>query len=220
MGGAPLPQREWTQALHSAARNWAETQNAIVIEDDYDSEFRRHGRPIEPLKVLDTHNRVAYIGTYSRSFNRALRIGYIILPPDLKQPFINAKQTYEPQPTALIEQQAMANFMKHGHYERYLRRMARIYAHRYDHLIDLFSTHLPNAFTWTESEVGTYLFGWWNGSQTEFAHFQTRCEQNEVTWYDPTACFIQNTKPAALFGLSRLDDAQMETAVKIMADCY
>lgn len=203
-----------------ALLDWAEKQNAIVVEDDYDSDFRRHGRPIEPLKVLDTHNRVAYIGTYSRAFNRALRIGYIILPPDLKAHFIHAKQTYEPQPTALLEQQAMASFMKQGHYERYLRRMARIYAHRYDHLIDLFNTYLPQAFTWTQSEVGTYLFGWWNGSNTDLQKFQHRCEQHHVTWYDPMTCFINNKKPGALFGLARLNDEQMETAIKLMADCY
>lgn len=200
--------------------DWAQTQNAAIIEDDYDSDFRRKGRPIEPLKVLDTQNRVAYIGTYSRSFNRAIRIGYIVLPTALREPFIQAKQIFEPYPPALIEQKAMALFLKRGHYQKYLRKMTRTYAQRYDHLIDLFNTHLPNAFTVTESEVGTYLFGWWNHSKKSFKQFRTCCQNKGITWYDTDNSFIKNHRPSAIFGLARMDTSQMETAVQTMATCY
>ena len=213
--GVALPRNRRLDLL-----NWAQTQNAIIIEDDYDSDFRRKGRPIEPLKVLDTQNRVAYIGTYSRSFNRAIRIGYIVLPPALKDPFIKAKQIFEPYPPALIEQKAMALFLKRGHYQKYLRKMTRTYAQRYDDLITLFNTHLPNAFTFTESEVGTYLFGWWNHSKKSFQKFQTQCHQKGITWYNTDTCFIKNHHPSAIFGLARMDTAQMTSAVQHMAQLY
>lgn len=203
-----------------ALLKWAQTQNTIIIEDDYDSDFRRAGRPIEPLKILDTQSRVAYIGTFSRVFNRAIRIGYIILPSSLHEPFMQAKHIFEPYPPGLIEQKALALFMKRSHYQRYLKRMTRIYAQRYTHLIHLLNTYLPNAFTFTASEVGTYLFGWWNHSPKTFEQFQTQCQQHGVSWYDTQTSFIQNHRPSAIFGLSRMNETQMQTAVRIMADCY
>jgi len=199
---------------------WAYTQNAIIIEDDYDSDYRRQGRPIEPLKVLDTQDRVAYIGTFSRTFNRAIRIGYAVLPTALRESFINAKKIYEPYPPALIEQKALSLFMQHGHYQRYLRRMTRIYAQRYDALITLFNTHLPGAFTFTNSEVGTYLFGWWNHSRRAFESFRTQCQTQGVTWYNIDDGFIQTPRPAAIFGLAAMNETHMQTALQIMATCY
>ena len=177
---------------------WAQKQNAIIIEDDYGSDFRRKGRPIEPLKVLDTHNRVVYTGTFSRSFNRAIRIGYVVVPSGLKAPFLSAKQIYEPFPAGLVEQRAMALFMKQGNYHRHLRRMTRRYTRRYRVLADLIDRYLPGAFTWTESEVGTYLFGWWNHGERAYRRFLERSRKREVTWFDVCPCYIEDNRPGAI----------------------
>jgi GntR family transcriptional regulator/MocR family aminotransferase len=203
-----------------ALLDWAAAHNALILEDDFDSDFRRKGRPIEPLKILDTQGRVAYTGTFSRTLNRSLRVGYLVLPQDLKQPFLQAKQVFESYTTAPLEQMAIAIFMQHGHYERHLRKMARVYARKYERLIQLLDTHLPNAFTWTHSEVGTYLFGWWNHAPKKLDHFEARCKEQGVFWDNLRENFLENPRPAAIFGLAHLDDAKMETAVQIMAACY
>ena len=63
-----------------ALLHWAAKRAAIIVEDDYDSEFRHHGRPIEPLKAMDTQDRVVYLGTFSKTMHTDLRLGYAVVP--------------------------------------------------------------------------------------------------------------------------------------------
>ena len=70
---------------------WAGRTGAYVIEDDYDSEFRYGGRPVEAIQALDRSGRVIYMGTFSKTMFPALRIGYLVLPPALVEPFTRAK---------------------------------------------------------------------------------------------------------------------------------
>src|SRR5689334_6457147 len=70
---------------------WAERHDAAIIEDDYDSEFRFGGRPLEPLQTLDTSGRVIYLGTFSKTMLPALRLGFLVLPPSLRLAATKAK---------------------------------------------------------------------------------------------------------------------------------
>jgi GntR family transcriptional regulator/MocR family aminotransferase len=63
---------------------WAERQDAAILEDDYDSEYRFSGRPIEPLQTLDTSGRVIYLGSFSKTMLATLRLGFAIVPPSLR----------------------------------------------------------------------------------------------------------------------------------------
>jgi len=105
----------------------AERHRCFVIEDDYDSEFRFRGRPVEPLKALDRTGRVAFVGTFSRTMMQDIRLGYAVVPPALADAFRKAKQLFEPHPAAVLEQRALAAFLNGGGYERHLRRMRRRY---------------------------------------------------------------------------------------------
>ena len=70
---------------------WAEAQGAFVIEDDYDSEYRYEGRPLEAIQSLDRAGRVLYVGTFSKSMFAALRIGYVVVPSGLTDAFARAR---------------------------------------------------------------------------------------------------------------------------------
>src|SRR5690606_16388279 len=104
-----------------ALLQWAKDTGAWIIEDDYDSEFRFRGRPIEPLKALDHDGRVAFIGTFSRTMLQDIRLGYAVLPSGFGELVRKAKQIYDTHPPAIVEQRALAEFMQGGHYERHLR---------------------------------------------------------------------------------------------------
>ena len=84
--GAILP-----LARRLALLDWAKRQNAVIVEDDYDGEFRYEGQPLESLQGLDREGRVLYIGTFSRTIFLALRIGYLIAPKSLVTAFVAAK---------------------------------------------------------------------------------------------------------------------------------
>ncbi len=203
-----------------ALLDWAVRHQSVIIEDDYDSDFRRKGRPIEPLKVLDTQNRVVYVGTFSTTLNRMIRLGYVVLPPEMKTKFLEAKQVYETGTSAILEQMTVALFMKHGYYERSLRKISRLYAQKYQSLKHLIDHYLPGAFAWTDSEVGTHLFGWWQQSPEKLSLLETSCQKRGVCWDNPASYFVERPRPGAFFGISYLPSDQMEPAVKIMGEVF
>jgi GntR family transcriptional regulator/MocR family aminotransferase len=114
---------------------WSRRHNTVVIEDDYDSEYRYSGPPLPSLQGLAAGVAVIYIGTFSKVMFPSLRIGYIIAPPSLVTPVRRAKwlaDRHSPVP----EQAALADFIAEGHLERHIRRMRRIYGARRDALVE------------------------------------------------------------------------------------
>jgi GntR family transcriptional regulator / MocR family aminotransferase len=116
-------------ARRLALLDWARGANAYILEDDYDSEYRFAGRPLAALQGQDDAERVIYIGTFSKVLFPALRIGYLILPPSLVEPFLTVRGLIDFH-TPVLEQAVLAEFMLQGHYRRHLRRMRTLYAER------------------------------------------------------------------------------------------
>jgi GntR family transcriptional regulator/MocR family aminotransferase len=114
-----------------ALLRWAREHGALVVEDDYDSEFRYAGRPVEALQGLDTSGTVVYIGTFSKVLFPSLRMGYLVLPPSLVEP-VNTAKWLSDRYTATLEQQVLADFFNEGHFERHLRAMRQVYQARHD----------------------------------------------------------------------------------------
>jgi GntR family transcriptional regulator/MocR family aminotransferase len=118
----------------SAARRmqllgWARRQGAWLIEDDYDSEYRYESLPIAALQGLDRAQRVIYLGTLSKVLFPALRLGYLVLPPDLVPAFRRVREAMDIFP-ASFHQAVLADFIAEGHFARHLRRMRVLYRER------------------------------------------------------------------------------------------
>lgn len=123
------------------AIEWARQQQAWIIEDDYDSEFHYAGRPTACVQGLDPHDRTLYIGTFTKSLFAGLRIGYLLLPPQLVTP-MTAARTLQDGHNASIAQLTLARFMEGGHFNAHVRAMRVLYAERRDVLADLLRRHL------------------------------------------------------------------------------
>ena len=115
--------------------DWAADANAIVIEDDYDSEYRYVGRPLPALMSLDKRARVIYTGTFSKVFSPIIRLGYVVVPKSLLERFRNERLSHG-APPSLMAQPALAEFMGSGAFAIHIRRMRRIYAARRRVLIE------------------------------------------------------------------------------------
>jgi GntR family transcriptional regulator/MocR family aminotransferase len=108
---------------------WAADAGSWVLEDDYDSEFRYSGRPLPSLKSLDRGQRVLYAGTFSKVLFPSLRLGYLVVPPELSVAFQRASRlTTLGQP--VLQQRVVAMFLEKGHFARHIRRMRALYAER------------------------------------------------------------------------------------------
>ena len=135
---------------------WARRRGAVVIEDDYDSEYRYRGAPLPAMQSLAGDVPVVYLGTFSNVMFPALRIGYAVLPPELLEPFKRAKHLTD-RHTPLLEQAALADFISEGHLERHIRRMRRIYKSRREALIAALDRHFGDRITIHGDAAGMHL---------------------------------------------------------------
>jgi len=119
-------------AQRLALLEWASQADTWILEDDYDSEYRFSGRPLEALQGLDSTNHVIYLGTFSKVLFPALRLGYLVVPPDLTDVFV-AVRLFVDRHVPILEQMALADFMTEGHFTRHIRRMHTVYAERRGH---------------------------------------------------------------------------------------
>lgn len=142
-----------------ALLEWAREAQAWIVEDDYDSEFRFSGRPLEALQGLDDFQRVIYIGTFSKVLFPSLRLGYLVVPPALL-PGFRATRSFVDVHQPLLEQIALADFMAEGHFARHLRKMRTRYLERRDTLIEALTRELGEILEVSTPEAGMHLVAW------------------------------------------------------------
>ena len=120
-----------------ALLRWAEEQDATIIEDDYDSEFRFTGRPIPSLQSIDQSGRVIYMNTFSQTISPSMRVGFMVLPPRLLERYRRELGFYACTVPAL-DQHVLARFLDRGHYEQHLSRMRKEYRTRREAVLSAF----------------------------------------------------------------------------------
>src|SRR6266550_3893449 len=129
---------------------------AWIIEDDYDSEYRYDTMPIASLQGLDTNGRVIYIGSFSKVMFPSLRLGYLVIPPDLVERFAAMREAMDICP-ADITQAVTAEFIREGHFARHVRRMRPIYAERRRVLVAEIQQQFGDRATIIGDEAGLHL---------------------------------------------------------------
>jgi GntR family transcriptional regulator/MocR family aminotransferase len=199
---------------------WAQKQEGVIIEDDYDSEFRWGGRPIEPLKALDGEGRVIFVGSFSKTMFAGLRLGYAVMPNALVEPIVKAKALYDPISPGLLEQRALAYFMVHGHYKRHLRRMTRIFRVRHDRFCLLMTDLLSDIFCLIPGDAGLHVYAKWQRSVEEYEAFKVAAKSRNVEFRDASEYRVIPGPLAACFGFAHLDDDQMEEGVSRLVEAW
>lgn len=139
-----------------ALLDFARRHDAVVIEDDYDAEFRFGGRPLDALQTLDRDERVFYVGTFSKSLFPALRKGFVVAPAWARDALASVKHCADSH-SDILTQATLAAFIRDGHLARHVRRMQALYAGRRDALLDGLRNDLAEWFEPVPSEAGMHL---------------------------------------------------------------
>ena len=138
---------------------WAERTGAAIVEDDYDSEYRYAGRPLEALAALDRSGRVLYAATFSKVMFPSLRLGYMILPERMIEPLRSSKALMDAGGPTLA-QAALVDFIRAGHFERHLHRMRTRNASRRAAMLEAIERHLGGRAQVTGVNAGLHLVLW------------------------------------------------------------
>ena len=145
-----------SMSRRKALLRWAESHDAAVIEDDYDTEFRYVDRPLEPLQALDANGRVVYVGSFSKTFSPSIRLGFAVVPQPLAEPVAALRQLIDWHPPIAM-QTALAGFINDGLLDKHIRRSRRVYAERHHILTEALSGSLADHLTARASNAGLHV---------------------------------------------------------------
>jgi GntR family transcriptional regulator / MocR family aminotransferase len=146
-------------ARRRALLDWAEAQGSWVVEDDFDSEYRYSGRPLAALQCLDRSESVIYVSTFTKILFNALRLGFMVLPPRLVEPFAAARNCIDRHPPTL-DQAILAEFILDGHFGHHIRRMRQVYAERMEVLAEAAERRLGGLLDVVKTVTGMRTVGW------------------------------------------------------------
>ncbi|HTM03475.1 MAG TPA: PLP-dependent aminotransferase family protein [Vicinamibacterales bacterium] len=193
--------------------DWARHHRVLILEDDYDSEYRYSGAPLPAMQSLAGDVPVVYLGTFSNVMFPGLRIGYLVLPEDLVAPFTRAKWLTD-RYTPVLEQAALADFLGEGHLDRHIRRMRRIYKVRRDVLVSALARAFGDDVTIVGDAAGMHLTARFRG-RTPAA----RAERQGVQLRS-TASYYLAQPPANefLFGFAAVGERTIREAVRRLSD--
>jgi GntR family transcriptional regulator/MocR family aminotransferase len=195
--------------------SWANRTGAVVFEDDYDSEYRYSGRPVEALQALDESGRVLYSGTFSKTMFPGLRLGYLVVPNQLIDIFRSVKSLLDTAcPTNT--QFALAEFMRDGHFERHLRRSRARNAARRATLLESIDRHLGDRVEVSGSEGGLHILLWLNEMPVRCGpEVIARAQQTGVGVY-PVAPFYARPprRTGLLLGYTSLTEREIAEGIR------
>jgi GntR family transcriptional regulator/MocR family aminotransferase len=138
---------------------WASRLGAFIVEDDYDGEYRYDGQPLQALAGLDREGCTIYVGTFSKILFPALRLGYLVLPESLVEPFVATKAIGDTG-TAALEQLVLADFIDAGHFDRHLRRTTASNSARRKVLVAALHEQFGDCAEVCGANAGLHVFVW------------------------------------------------------------
>jgi len=199
-----------------ALLEWARTSGALILEDDYDSEYRYAARPLPALQGLDRDGQVLFAGSFSKVLFPSLRLGYLVVPADLVDR-LAATRSVTDRHAPLLEQAVLADFISAGHFGRHIRRMRQIYAERLSVLSRCAEERLEGLLEISPVEAGLQTVGWLRGGIDGAVVEKAAAVRNvEVT---PISRYQRGTvaREGLLLGFAAVDTREIERGVRELA---
>ena len=203
-----------------ALLDYAHREDGWILEDDYDGEFRHHERAVESLRAMDAHDRVIYVGSFSKTLFPAIRLGFLVMPRALHGDFRAAKYLADFALPAL-EQTALTEFIVSGHYARHLRRSTQILAERRQAMRDAFALPSLDRLRLTGANSGMHLMAWLDGFDRDAVErLLAIARQRLLGLHTADALYLTPPRTQALMmGFSALHAKEIPAAVQLLGEC-
>jgi GntR family transcriptional regulator/MocR family aminotransferase len=200
---------------------WAERSDAAIIEDDYDSEFRFGGRPLEPLRTLDTGGRVVYVGSFSKTLLPSLRLGFIVAPPSIRSAVHKAKCVSDWH-TPTLSQMVLARFIDDGTFARHLRGVNAVYRDRHEMLTSLLARDFADQLELVPSTTGLHVAALARTASVEdIATVAARAADAGVAVQDLSSFAVGDTARAGVvLGYGAISTGQIEEGLRRLRRCF
>ncbi len=197
---------------------WARRSGACVFEDDYDSEYRYSGRPIEALAALDDSGCVLYAATFSKVMFPSIRLGYMILPERLVEPLRSVKALMDTGGPTLM-QAALVDFIREGHFERHLHRTRTRNSRRRTAMLDAIERYLGASAAVSGINAGLHLMLWLRDIPASRAReLQMRAARAGVGVYPVAPFYLSPPKQVGLLlGYASLPEKQITEGIRRFA---
>lgn len=198
--------------------DWAESGKNLIIEDDYDSELRYHGKPIPSLQGLRPDGNIIYMGTFSKVLSPALRLSYMVLPRSLLAAFHVLYRDYFSS-VSLMEQKIMAKFMEQGYWERHVRRMRITYQKKHDAMLKAIEQYFGNRATVVGQGAGLHVVLQLRDENPGETGIIRRAAQNGINLF-PFSATCATGAPAVtslLLGFSGMTAAEIEHGIELLS---
>jgi GntR family transcriptional regulator/MocR family aminotransferase len=206
-----------SMARRVALLNFAQSHGAVIIEDDYDSEFRYKGRPLDALQTLDCNGSVFYIGTFSKSLFPSLRLGFVLTPPWARHAVVAAKR-FSDWHSPVLEQETLAAFIAEGYLARHIRKMRKVYEERRTVLTTAIKHHCDDFLEPIPAVCGLHLTALIRGNMQATA-IAAQADKIGMGLYSLDRYPIAgNDQNGFAFGLGLIRAEQIEEAVRCLAE--
>ncbi|MEO6208840.1 MAG: PLP-dependent aminotransferase family protein [Gemmatimonadaceae bacterium] len=202
-----------------ALLDWAAREDAWILEDDYNGEYRYDTDPIPAVHSLDREGRVIYIGSFSKSLAPGLRVGYLVLPPSLVEPVMRARLASDMN-TPVAGQAVLAEFIAGGHFARHIRRTRDLYRERQKDLLELVPEILGDLLEVRPAPAGMRLVGLLPRGVDSRAIGWAAAEQGlSVTPLSPSApASMTDGREGLLLGYGAFDRETTAAALRVLGD--
>ena len=197
---------------------WASRLGAFIVEDDYDGEYRYDGQPLQALGGFDRGGRTIYIGTFSKLLFPALRLGYLVLPNALVEPFVATKAIGDTG-TAALEQLTLADFINAGHFDRHLRRTTAANAARRKALVSALREEFGDRVEICGANAGLHVFAWVKGKRAgPIREASGRAEKAGIGLYTADPFYARPPdRTAVLLGYPALRERDIREGIRRLA---
>jgi GntR family transcriptional regulator/MocR family aminotransferase len=204
-----------------AVLDWAEHNNAAIIEDDYDSEFRFAERPLEPLQTLDRSGRVVYVGSFSKTLLPTLRLGFLVTPSCCTRAVHKAKYVTDWH-TSTLAQGVLARFIDQGGFARHVRKVGRVYAERRALITEILARDFAEHLTVVPSVAGLHLTALARSASIEQISAVFDCATKRGVQVQRLAKFYfdQPARAGLLFGYGAIPTAKISEGLGKLRTCF